>query len=511
MQKAKFKSVVCLRHIIILPLFLLFTFDFLICASHAQLKDLVINADKVSFEREKNRVEATGSVEVNYQDIVLTGQHLIYNSSAETFHADRGFNFVYNGMTFEGETLDYEINTRSGTAETTNFLYQGVYLGGKTLDFNSEKFDLKNAYFTTCDLPQPHYHVTAADILLYPKDRWLVSYWGLFWLGRVPVAVMPTYIYDFTGTTRAQTPFPDFGSNSDDGSYLTETLAWNMRRELNGTYSLSYLSNKGFGLGGTANYILNDRNSGNIRLNWNRTDKLTGGITHVLAFGEKACEVPKTPLDFTIQPCYSQYELQMTLSSRERINYQRVSFTPDLRLLSHGGTVGSSEVKYDYELDAGDVAEENNTRMKRGGGKFRLYEDFPNTPYGLVTPLLVWDSLYYGNGASWVKPSAGLDVTRSFAKDLALQIDYTHFLFIDGASPFNYEMYRYRAADTLGGNLLLKIGETRAKIAAVYYLDNWSPEDIDYSLFFIFHCYNLEVTYRSLRSEFMLGFSLAAQ
>jgi hypothetical protein len=353
--------------------------------------------------------------------------------------------------------------------------------------------------------------VTAADILLYPKDRWMVSYWGLFWLGKVPVAVMPTYIYDFTGTSRAQTPFPDFGSNSEDGSYLTETLAWNLRRELNGTYSISYFSNKGLGLGGSANYIFNDQNSGNVRLNWNGTDRLFGGITHVLSFGERACVAARTPLDFSLQPCYSQYELQTTLSSRERINYQRVSFTPDLRLLSHGGVIGSTEAKYDYELDAGIVAEENNTRLKRGGGKFRLYEDFPETAFGLVTPSLVWDSLYYSNGAKWVKPSAGLNVTRSFTKDLALGLDYTHYLFIDGASPFNYEMYRYRAADTLGGNLLLKVGETKARIAAVYYLDNWSPEDIDYTLFFIFHCYNLEVTYRSLRSEFLLGFSLAAR
>jgi hypothetical protein len=511
MQKAKFKSVVCLRHIIILPLFLLFTFYFLICASHAQLKDLTINADKVSYEREKNRVEATGSVEVNYKDILLTGNHLIYNTSTETFHADRGFTFLYGGMTFEGETLDYELNTRSGTAEKTSFLYHGVYLGGKELSFNSEKFDLKNAYFSTCDLSQPHYHVTASDILLYPRDRWMVAYWGLFWLGRVPVVVMPTYIYDFTGTARAQTPFPDFGSNSDDGSYLTETLAWNLRRELNGTYSLSYFSNKGLGLGATSNYILNDQNKGDIRLNWNSKDNFCGGLTHVLSFGEQASAPAKMPLDFTLAPSLSQYELQMTVSSRERINYQRVSFLPDLRLLSRGGSLIRPEAKYDYELNAGIVAEENNTRLKRGGGKLRLYGDFPETAYGYISPSIMWDSLYYSNGAKWVKPSVGLDVTKNFSKDLGLQLDYTHFLYFDGASPFNYEMYRYRAADTLGGDLLLKIGETRAKIAAVYYLDNWSPQDIDYTLFFIFHCYNLEVTYRSLRSEFLLGFSLAAK
>ncbi|MBN3033238.1 MAG: LPS-assembly protein LptD [Candidatus Saganbacteria bacterium] len=477
---------------------------------YAQIKDLTINGDKLSYDRAGQRVEATGSVEATYKDVVLRGHHLIYNTSAEAFHADQGFTFLYGGMTFEGQALDYELNSRAGTAEGANFFYQGVFLGGKRLIFNSEKFELKDAYFTNCDLPQPHYHITSSDIQLYPQDRWMVSYWGLFWLGRVPVALMPTYIYDFTGTTRQQTPFPDIGSNGEDGNYLTETLAWNLGRSLNGTYSLSYFSNKGVGLGGTANYQLNGWNSGNARLNWNAKDNTTGGLTHVVSFGDRLRETPRTTLDFGLFPSHRQYELQLTLSSRERINYQRVSFLPDLRFVSRGGSVGRSNVKYDYELNAGRVDEENNVRLKRGGGKLRFYEDFPDTPAGLLTPSLAWDALYYSNNTKWLKPSAGLDLTRSFNKDLALQLNYLHFLQIDGASPFLYENYRYRAADTLGSSLLLKIGETRAKVGAVYYLDNWSPEDIDYTLFFILHCYNLEVTYRSLRGEFLLGFSLAA-
>ncbi|MBI5078469.1 hypothetical protein HZB08_00400, partial [Candidatus Saganbacteria bacterium] len=50
---------------------------------------------------------------------------------------------------------------------------------------------------------------------------------------------------------------------------------------------------------------------------------------------------------------------------------------------------------------------------------------------------------------------------------------------------------------------------TAVAAAASYFLDNWSPEDIVYSLFFKLHCYDLMVSYRSLRREFALGFSLA--
>jgi hypothetical protein len=54
------------------------------------------------------------------------------------------------------------------------------------------------------------------------------------------------------------------------------------------------------------------------------------------------------------------------------------------------------------------------------------------------------------------------------------------------------------------------LGDTGVKIAAAYFVDDLSPEDIDCSLFFKLHCYNLVTTYRSLRKEFTLGFSLAS-
>jgi hypothetical protein len=514
MQNEKCKMSVCLRHVLfqlIVFLLVLITYNLVLAPpSHAALKDLTINADKVSYDRANQRVEATGSVEAVYRDVILTGQHLVYNTSAETFHADHGFNFLYNGMTLEGETLDYAIVTREGVAEKVKFTYSGVLLGGERLRFNGERDDLTNASFTTCDLPEPHYHVTAADITLYPLDRWLVAHWGYFWLGRVPVVPMPTYIYDFSGEKSGQTPFPDLGSNDEDGSYITETLAWNLRRNLNGTYSLGYLANKGVGLGGTANYLINDGNSGNVRLNWNAKDNTYGGITHVFSFGNKLCEVPRTALDFGLLPCYRQYELELTLSSRERINYQRVSFFPEIEFFSRGNTLLRPELQYEYELDAGHVAEEGNTRMARGGGKFKLFGTLPESAWGTVTPSFLWDSLYYSNGARWVKPSVGFDLDKTLRPGLAAGAGYTHYLYFDGISPFNYEIYRYRAADLLAPRLLFKLGETRCRIAAAYYLDNWSPEDIDYTLFFILHCYNLEVTYRSLRNEFTLGFSLAA-
>ncbi|MFA5114107.1 MAG: hypothetical protein WC529_07430 [Candidatus Margulisiibacteriota bacterium] len=486
----------------------------LLAPAFATLQELTINADTVNVEKARHLIEAAGSVEAVYKDIVLNAAHVVYNTSAESFYADQGFRLYYNGITFEGQTLDYRLVSREGTATDTFFHYQKVELGGRRLKLDADQIEINGANFTTCDLEEPHYRVTASDILLYPRYGWLVAYWGYFWLGRVPVVPMPTYIYDFNAADRAQKnlpPFPAVGSDPDDGTYISETLAWHLRRELSGTYTLSYAANKGLGGGAQANYIVNDHNTGNVRLYGNVKDRLFGGLTHYYVFGGEVGGQKAGLIDLFPLPHYRQFELETDLSFRERLNYQRVSFTPGFALRSRRGEVWQKEAKYDLELKSALVAEEGNTRLTAGGYNLRFYGDFQEFPVGYVTPSLVLDSTYYGNGTRWVKPQLALDIAKRFSRDFSLSGTYSHYLTVDGTSPFLYELYRFRGVDRLQSTVTFKSGETGGKLHASYFLDNWSPEDIDYSFLFRLHCYDLEATYRSMRGEFLLSFSLAAQ
>jgi hypothetical protein len=483
-------------------------------AAYAQLKNLTINADKVTVEKEKNQIEARGSVEVSYKSFLLHASHVVYNTSAEVIYAGSGFNLFYPPITVEGKTLDYKIKEAKGAATGVNFLYRGGRLQGGQLKFDDEKYEIYDAAFTTCDLAgppagraSPHYRVTAANLLLYPGHGWLVAYWGLFWLGNLPVVPLPTYIYDFRSGERAQKnlpPFPTIGNNDEDGNYINETLAWHLRREFSGSYTFGYTAYKGFGLGVNARYIIDARNEGDLRLNWNPKNQTFGGLTHLFSFGG-AAPVHPSPFNF-FQP--RQYELEATLSSRERINYQRVSFLPDFALRSRPGSVFREEAQLSWELSSGLVAEEGNTKLLRGGGQLKFYGEFPESKLGFFTPSLGLTSSFYSNGGRWLKPSLGLEWRKNFSPDFSFDTGYFHYLFVDGGSPFNFENYRFRAVDSLKNQLRFKLGDTAVKLASVYFIDNWSPQDIDASLFFQLHCYNLEVTYRWLRREFMLGVSL---
>ena len=370
--------------------------------AQAASQDLVINGDNVSYDKSLDLVEASGSVEVSYKGTIVTADQLTYDKSSEILKASGGFKLSYEEFVVGGQSLDYAIKAKKGRALGINFDYSGIAMKGRQAKLTQDEFHLKQASFTTCDNTHPHFRVTAADILLYPKHGWLVAYWGYFWLGPIPVLPMPTYIYDLQAESKGRKnlpPFPQVGNNDEDGAYFSETLAWHLNRKLAGTYSITYASKKGFGGGLSADYIINPNSKGNARLSGNASDGLWGGITHYLYFAEEKLAQQGPFLNLVRS---YRYELETILSHRERINYERVSFYPHLAFRLKEGPVLSDQIKHRAEIRLGTIAEENNLSLSRGGATVDVYGEYPVMFLGKIIPSLGLAGDFYSNGTkSW--------------------------------------------------------------------------------------------------------------
>jgi len=477
----------------------------------AQIKDLTINGDNVSYDKVKQIVEASGSVEVLYRDVKINGNHILYDTAHDTAHAEGGFVIDYEGITMEGLTLNYAVENKTGSASDVVFTYKGIELSGGKIDFASELFKLKDASFTTCSLLPPHYHVTARDINFYPNYGWMVAYWGFFWVGGVPLVPMPTYIYDMLADEKNQPPFPEIGSNDEDGMFINEKLAWHLKRELSGTYTLSWAAKKGGGLGVSSDYIANDVNRGNARLSWNGVDHFQGGITHHYYFGPTVSALRENK--FSILPLnkVKQYEIEAILSSRERINYQKISYLPRIDWRGKKMLFVRQDIQLDADIFAAKVEEEGNTELMEGAANLTLNWDLPEIAIGDPTPFLSLDNRYYSCGTSWERYLGGIEIRKKLHPTVSFGLSYAHFFSVLGQSPFNFEMYRFRAADRIVSDVNFVVGETGISLLASYFTDNWQPEDIDGALFFRMHCYNLMAKYRSMRREFQVGFTLVEE
>ncbi|MFA4966599.1 MAG: hypothetical protein WC624_00045 [Candidatus Margulisiibacteriota bacterium] len=477
---------------------------FMAASGYAQDKDLTINAASMFYDRDKSSIEATGSVEVVFKNVKITGEHLIYKIASREAYLDSGFTFAFNGLNFSGKKLKYDFNKETGSAKMVKIQYEKANISGNDVEFGTEEVKLKNAAFEACGLDSPHYHLSAAEIDLFQKQGWLASYWGIFWLGSVPSIPIPVYVYDFKAEQKGKKnvmPYPEIGNNTDDGFWISETMSWHLKPELNGNYSFNYTANRGIGGGFKLNYLIDEDRETDADIYLSGSEGPRWGIGYLNSFGEEIKQ-EQEPSILSISS-YKKYEFSARLSSRERINYERVSQLPDLivRLRNipfmKGGIEGS--------VSAGQIAEESSsTSLNREN----VYLKTKQTLFDGISVGGISDSSLYGNGTHWVKLIGSLGYERKLSPSLDSLINYSHYFANRGQSPFNYEKYRFDARDTIGLSLKSNSENGKFIFSCSYFLPDLSPQDIDYTAGVKIHCFSVDLTYRAMRQEVTFGFSL---
>lgn len=473
-------------------------------------KDLKINAHSVDYDNVHNLIEATGSVEALYKDFSASGEHLIYHTDTRVLTMDRGFKFKYEEVDLKGGQLTYEVQSRRGEAQKVSALYDRLTLTGQKVNFDPEKLELHDAGFNSCGLAGPHYNFTASDIQLYPKSGWLVAYWGLFYLQGIPTIPVPVYIYDVEAQRRGEgnvLPYPVLGSNAEDGNFISESFAWTRSRELFGSVTLGYLEKKGLSLGVAANYLNDQNNSGKVRLAGNPKDGIWGGWTHQYAFGDLIIPGEKFAFRLFNLPSFHRYDLVSDLTYRERINYERVSQLPNLKLTVR--RIDWGEIKGVGEAQAGYITEESTgVSLARYSLAADLVRPYPLGGWGYLTPGVNLNGTYYGNHTNWRKIQGRLVWDSTLGENFTTSLGYYHYFLNQGTSPFRYELYRFTSSDQVTAGFIYSWQLSKLGVSAAYNLPSGAPQDIDYLFKVGFHCYSIGATYRAMRNEFYMIFNL---
>ncbi len=188
-------------------------------------------ADVVDFYPDQNRTEARGNTSFSYQDFTLRADEFVADPVTGEVEASGDLALSQAGRYLRGESLQYNVHTESGVLTKAWVAEQGVFIRGEKVVFSPSEIVAHEAYFTTCDRPQPHYSFGAHTISLTAEqaqaggppqsgrltlDRARVTYRGrsLFTLPRYSVSV------GRLGEPGA-TPLPVTGFSRDDGPYLS--------------------------------------------------------------------------------------------------------------------------------------------------------------------------------------------------------------------------------------------------------------------------------------------------
>jgi hypothetical protein len=161
----------------------------LLFVSFATAKEMTIHLKDPSFQNNILKTEHGGVIE--NEDFRIQAEKIIYDKNNETIQAEGDLMMVYEGRTFIGESLFYDMKSSSGEI-IKGKTYDGMWIvGGDKVVLKSDKsIAILNAFLTASEVDPPTYDLKVRELLIENKS--VVTAKGVaFRFYRVPVFYLP--------------------------------------------------------------------------------------------------------------------------------------------------------------------------------------------------------------------------------------------------------------------------------------------------------------------------------
>jgi LPS-assembly protein len=212
----------------------------------------VVHADRLEYDAQTDRAQATGNVRIN-----------------------RG------GNVFEGSKLDLEVEAFRGffLEPRYEFLQNDAHGDASRADFlDSQHTEVQNATYTTCRRKpgpswMPDWVLRAANISFDTEEDVGVAHGAYLEFKGVPILPVPALSFPLSDKRKSGILPPTLGVDSVNGTELSVPYYWNIAPNLDATITPSLMTARGVDMGGEFRY-LEPTYSGVLRANYMPGDKL---------------------------------------------------------------------------------------------------------------------------------------------------------------------------------------------------------------------------------------------
>jgi hypothetical protein len=229
--------------------------------------DLSLKADYISYEKieEEDLVIAKGGALLKYQDIEVKADYLKINLTTHLLFASDKVLFKQDETETYCEELSYNWKTKKIIllklkAELTGEGIKGkIYYQGEKMENFPKTVELTEGSFTTCELEEPHYHIIAKEMIIYPKDKIIAR--NISWYeGKTKIITLPYFLIFLDRKT--QLPIlPKIGQNSQEGWFIKTNFNYYIDEKSYGTLYIDWLEKKGIGTGIEHTWEIGDQNN----------------------------------------------------------------------------------------------------------------------------------------------------------------------------------------------------------------------------------------------------------
>ena len=300
-------------------------------ASEEEL-DLSLKADYISYEKieEEDLIIAKGGALLKYQDIEVKADYLKINLTTNLLFATGKVSFTQENLKTNGEELSYNWKTKKiillqSKGEITGKGIKGkIYYQGEKMENFAKYTEFTEESFTTCDLEEPHYHIIAKEMIIYPKDKIIAR--NISWYeGKTKIITLPYFLIFLDRKT--QLPIlPKIGQNSTEGWFIKTNFNYYIDEKSYGTLYVDWMENKGLGIG--------------LKQTWEIGDEDNAGETSLYLYQIKAKSTGNFNLTGEIK--YSQ-EFENNIKTQVTLDYSGIK--------AEGGELLSNNLKSQFTLD----------------------------------------------------------------------------------------------------------------------------------------------------------------
>jgi hypothetical protein len=182
---------------------------------------VVIEAPTITREETGGRTVASGGAILTQGPARMTADTLTYDPDTRDVVAEGDVVYTDPERTARGQRLAYNVDARRVRATEVVTVVRGVIVRARNVDATQTLYTATGATFTTCDLPHPHYLVSARSVVMTPDNRVVARDVGVSLFG-VKLMVVPRLSGHIGsgGDEGRSSPFPRFGRNSRDGFFI---------------------------------------------------------------------------------------------------------------------------------------------------------------------------------------------------------------------------------------------------------------------------------------------------
>lgn len=311
-------------------------------------------ADFARFDVEKQLFYAEGDVVIEVDDIVIYGDRLIWDMEIRELHFTGNVELQQYEQRTAGENLVYNIDNSHGEFESARTELESeniegpVFVFGKVVEIDGDNYHLNDGKISTCDLEEPHYHLSVKSIDVYPGDK-LVIRGVTFYEGRLPLFYWPYLAIPLDKRyDNSEFTLPEIGYNSQDGYYIKNRYNYYFSSRSYGTVLYDYYTIKGLGLGIDHNYdhrLLGEGKFAFYILPFSENKSLVAHLNHLYETGGLSLRTRNSYIRDIFNGTINQ-----NVSNLININYQQDNLRASAKLFYDADFI-DDEVQDNWEID----------------------------------------------------------------------------------------------------------------------------------------------------------------